>query len=70
MKHNCIVSKCQHESVKYCKTCLNVYCEDCNETWATPCMLNHYYYTDPIYPTYPWYITTSNNINFCGSHTQ
>jgi hypothetical protein len=30
--HRCV---CEHERVRYCRSCRTVYCEDCKQEWVT-----------------------------------
>lgn len=42
-KHSCA---CEHEAVKYCKTCRIVHCEDCNQEWTAKGYYNPWYYNN------------------------
>lgn len=39
--HSC---KCEHEDVKFCKTCQIVHCLDCNKEWRQSTMWYNPYY--------------------------
>jgi len=39
-KHKC---QCEHENLKYCKSCRHPYCMDCGEEWGTNSWYKWYY---------------------------
>lgn len=63
-------NECQHEEMKYCKTCDLTYCKKCLREWGT-CRQTHYFtYVQPttIWPYISPYITTTGSITL-GSQT-
>lgn len=46
--HNC---SCDHERVKFCKTCRIVHCQDCNQEWTYK--VTQWTYTQPYWQHLP-----------------
>lgn len=52
-------NECQHEEMKYCKTCDLSYCKKCLREWGA-CRLNHFYTYYPQPATFWPYTTTTS----------
>jgi hypothetical protein len=48
MSHTNHKCACEHTNVKYCKDCLTVYCQDCNQEWKSNWYNPYWTYTNTI----------------------
>ena len=62
MSKHCHVHECQHEVVKFCKSCRDIYCVSCKKTWEEPCTKTHYWTNTPLYWPYITYTSQSGCI--------